>query len=101
MNQKGGRTIAKPDRLTNPEYLDRATVQVNVRVPLRLRQRIDEYLQYMDLPIEKRAPETDDWPTSLGGLVQEAIDNFLVTHPRQLRRGPNVKPKPEVTRKEA
>jgi len=78
--------------MNDPELLNRAMVQVNVRLPVRLRDRMERYLQGMDMPSQKRAPETEDWPDTMQGLVAQAVDEFLLTHKPEGRKGPDAKP---------
>jgi len=78
----------KPPKEIDPKYLERAFIQVNVRVPLILRSGIDEYLAYTSQPEHRRPDNTANWPKSLSGLVILAIEDFLDSHPLQGKRGP-------------
>ena len=78
----------KPTKELPPEYLERAFVQVNVRVPLGLRAEIDEYLAFMAEPEHRRPDNTIAWPGSLSGTVILALEQFLIAHPLQGKRGP-------------
>ena len=60
---------------------------VNIRVPTSLRNRVDRYLNYMKDPESERPKETVDWPDSLTGVVVQALEDFLATHPQQAKRG--------------
>ena len=81
----------KPPRELDPEYLERAFVQVNVRVPLGTRARLDDYLDYVSEPEHRRPEASAHWPMSLSGTVIVAIDEFLNTHPLEGKRGPTAK----------
>ncbi len=78
----------KPPRELDPEYLERAFVQVNVRVPLGTRARLDDYLDYVSEPEHRRPEASAHWPTSLSGTVIAALDEFLEAHPLTGKRGP-------------
>ena len=78
----------KPPEELDPKYLERAFVQVNVRVPLYVRARLDSYLDYVSEPLHRRPDNTAHWPTSLSGTVIVAIDEFLDSHPLEGKRGP-------------
>lgn len=87
------------------KYLESAQVQLNFRIPLRLRMRVDKYTEFMRLPISRRPPHTEEWPSTMTGLVTVAIEEFLANHPLVFRTGPNkpravVKPKAVKKRKE-
>ena len=62
-------------------------VQLNVRIPMRVRVRLDQYQEYMNLPEDQRPPDTIDWPITLAGIVREALDEWLASHPKNLRKG--------------
>lgn len=81
----------KPPKELDPEYLERAFVQVNVRVPLRLRAMVDDYLDYMSQPDHRRPPTTASWPSSLSGTVIIALEEFLINHQLDGKRGPTAK----------
>lgn len=83
----------KQPKEIDPAYLERAFIQVNVRVPLHLRLRIDEFLTFMEGDNPRRPNEADDWPKSLAGLVMESLEDFLDSHPLKERRGPDRRPK--------
>ncbi len=85
----------KPPRELDPEYLERAFVQVNVRVPLGTRARLDDYLDYVSEPEHRRPANTAYWPESLSGTVIAAIEDFLDRHPLTGKRGPTGKHKPK------
>lgn len=72
----------------------RATVQLNTRISLRLRQQMDEYLQYMDRPYPGRLKRSKNWPISNTGIVQVALKEFLENHPQIDRPGPSPDPPP-------
>ncbi len=78
----------QPPKELDPKYLERAFVQVNVRVPLIIRAGIDGYLAYMSEPEHRRPDNTVNWPDSLSGTVIEALTEFLDTHPLEGKRGP-------------
>lgn len=86
---------SRPDR---PAEIDRAyldqLVQLNVRIPLGLRMRLDRFLDYMELPEEDRSKASVDnnWPSSLQELVRQALEEFLAT--RNLKQRPGKDPKP-------
>ncbi len=104
----------KPPKELDPAYLERAFVQVNVRVPLNIRVRADEFLEFMGTKNTRRPKGTEDWPRSLSGLVITALDEYLDSHPTKERTGPDkkedyrrirttvskIKPKPEVVDQE-
>jgi hypothetical protein len=95
------KTIPKKNQKIIEGLLSSSTVQVNVRLPIKLRARMEEFLQYVDQPSEHRVPDSDNWPTSIQGLVQSAIEDYLALHPLETRRGaarprrpkPKIKPK--------
>ncbi len=88
----------------DPEFLKRAHVQLNTRIPLNLRVRLDQYQEYMKQPFLERRKETQDWPSSLAGIVVDALNTFLRDHPQRLRTGPVKDPeyyiKSKITPKE-
>ena len=67
---------------------DQPALQFNVRISIRLRRILDEYLEYMDQPLSKRPPETEDWPDNLTEIANDALTNWLAEHPRHPRKGP-------------
>lgn len=81
-------------------------VQLNVRIPMRTRVRLEQYQEYMELPESERPESTIDWPISLAAIVREALDEWLAEHPKERRRGGRKgEPKPpkvisRITRKE-
>lgn len=82
-----------PDPLQiDPKYLESAQVQLNVRIPLRLRAELDKYLDYMKSPEHRRPPETTYWPSSSTAVVAEALQQFLDNHAQKKRTGPNAPP---------
>ena len=83
----------QPPKELDPKYLERAFVQVNVRVPLRTRARLDDYLDYVSEPEHRRPDNTANWPDSLSGTVIEALTEFLDSHPLEGKRGPTKPPK--------
>ncbi len=83
----------KPTKELDPQYLERAFIQVNVRVPLHLRLAVDEFLAFMSSGNTRRPKGTEDWPKSLSGVVILALEEFLDRHPTKERTGPNYKPK--------
>lgn len=100
--KRGGRYLSpfNPDAPIDisRKYLGKSEVQVNVRIPLRLRIRMDEFLDYMSEPSSKRSVESEDWPDSLASLVRTAIDEFLLSHPQNPRRQNKTGPrKPRTT----
>lgn len=80
------------------EILGQSQVQLNVRIPVRLRVRMEEFLQYQERPLADRIPESEDWPTSMQALVKAAVEDYLARRPLKTRTGSNKsrKPKPEV-----
>jgi len=66
-------------KLTDPIF-DKA-VQLNVRIPLRTRARLDRYMDYMSNQSVQRPHDTLDWPSSLAAIVREALDDWLLAHP--------------------
>ncbi len=67
---------------------DLPALQFNTRVSLRIRRNLDDYLEYMKRPLRQRPPETEDWPTNLTSLTNEALEIWLAEHQRRLRKGP-------------
>ena len=72
----------------DPAYLESAAVQLNTRIPLYLKVSLDEYLAYMKLPESRRPNDTHDWPTSIAGVVQRALREYLDGRSLAERRGP-------------
>lgn len=87
--------------------LNQSTVQVNVRLPVRLRARMEEFLQYMERPPAERVPDSvpkwdkeaeaqiGGWPTSNQALVQAAIEEYLAHRPLKTRTGSDLKRNPD------
>ncbi len=73
------------------KYLERASVQINTRVPLLLRIELDEYLQFMEKPESRRPNVSHDWPKSISGVLNEALEQFIEAHPLKERAGPEKK----------
>jgi hypothetical protein len=80
--------MAKTDQLPSSIKDDQPALQFNVRISLRIRRNLDEYLEYMSLPLEKRPPDTEDWPDNLTQIANDALANWLAEHPRHPRKGP-------------
>ncbi len=79
-------------KLSDP-FFDKMT-QLNVRIPLRTRARLDKYQDYMQRPEVDRPPHTIDWPQSLAAIVREALDEWLSEHtPKSKPPGRPVKEK--------
>lgn len=76
-------------------YLDQL-VQLNVRIPLQLRIRMDQFIDYNQQPDSERSQEAVDnnWPSTLQELTTQALQLFLATHPIKQRRGPKPGRKP-------
>jgi len=89
--------MASPQRIRNEDV----KVQFNTRVTLRMRNSIDDYLDYMDRPMTRRPDETEDWPASIGEIVDEALTTFFADHPKMTRKGPKIPPKPKTQKKPA
>lgn len=73
------------------EILD-LPIQMNVRITVRSRSRLEAYIKYMDRPSTDRPSNTEDWPTTIQGVIQDALDKFLATHPLREKSGPEKKP---------
>ncbi len=81
--------MSTPQRIRN----DDVKVQFNTRVSLRMRNSIDDYLDYMNRPMTKRPDETEDWPDNITDLIDEALTTFFADHPKLTRKGPKIQPK--------
>ena len=60
-------------------------IQLNVRIPVKLKAELIKYVQYMEQPEGRRPTETEDWPDSLSAVARQALEHFLYTHPRHKR----------------
>lgn len=67
-------------------------VAISTRIPVRLKARLDRYRKYMELPQSKRPEETEDWPKSIVDIFEEALNQFLSTHPLKAKPGPSKAP---------
>ncbi len=63
-------------------------LQFNTRISIRIRRDLNLYLEYMDVPLRQRPPETEDWPKHYTAIVNEALEIWLADHPRRFRKGP-------------
>lgn len=91
--------LAKWKERTPSKSAYQGTVQMNLRIPVRLRERLDEFLQYMELDLRQRAPRTEDWPSTLTDLTVQALNDFLATHEKEVRTGPKPKAPEPITPK--
>ena len=73
------------------KYLERASVQINTRVPLLLRIQLDEYLIFMEQLESRRPNPSHDWPKSISGVLNQALEEFIDAHPLKERAGPEKK----------
>lgn len=80
--------------MVDEKYLDQATVQLNVRIPVRLSLELDKYFAYLDRPRTARLKASKDWPKSRQAVVAEALEVFLEDHPLRDRPGPAPDPPP-------
>ena len=87
--------MASPQRVRNDDVM----VQFNTRITLRMRNSFDDYLDYMDKPLDKRPEETENWPTNIVKVVDDALTTFFAEHPKRPRLGPKVLPKPKSNNK--
>lgn len=78
-------------------YLDEL-VQVNVRIPLRLRIRIDKVAEYAKRPQKERPESTYNWPSTVQGVVQEALEEYLASHIIREKSGPKTKPPADLSK---
>lgn len=78
-------------------YLDEL-VQVNVRIPLRLRIRIDKVADYAKRPRKERPESTYNWPSTVQGVVQEALEEYLSSHIIREKSGPKQKPPADLSK---
>ncbi len=83
----------------DPSYLESAAVQLNTRIPLSLKVALDEYLAYMKLPESRRPNDTHNQPTSIAGVVQRALREYLDGRSLKERSGPT-RPEDHTTIKE-
>lgn len=60
-------------------------IQMNVRIPVRLKSELMKYLEYMGQDEGRRPTETEDWPDTLSAVARQALEHFLYTHPRSKR----------------
>ena len=63
-------------------------VQLNTRVSVELRVRMEKYLEYMDKPAAKRPESTEAWPSTIVDMIEDALTTFLADHPLQMKKGP-------------
>lgn len=77
-------------------YLDEL-VQVNVRIPLRLRIRIDKVVEFSRRPRKERPESTYNWPSTVQGVVQEALEEYLSSHIVKEKSGPKPKPPADLS----
>lgn len=78
-------------------YLDEL-VQINVRIPLRLRIRIDKVAEYAKRPRKERPESTYNWPSTVQGVVQEALEEYLARHIVKEKSGPKPKPPADLSK---
>lgn len=78
-------------------YLDEL-VQINVRIPLRLRIRIDKVAEYAKRPRKERPESTYNWPSTVQGVVQEALEEYLSSHIIREKSGPKEKPPADLSK---
>lgn len=66
-------------------------VQLNTRIPLSLRQRLEEHLDALYVLSDKgRLGKLErDWPQTLTGVVEQALENYLASHVPVDRPGPD------------
>jgi hypothetical protein len=83
-----------PERpqIVDEEYMSQAMVQISFRLPLRLRMKLDAYLQAMDRPATQRSEESQDWPKTLQATINRGLEDFLASHVPKNRSGPDMKP---------
>ncbi len=68
---------------------DLPALQLNTRVSIRVRKSLDAYLDYIQTNVPRNLPpEATDWPRTLTGVVNEALEIWLAEHPRRYRKGP-------------
>lgn len=75
-------------------------VQINTRVPIRLRMHLDQYRKYMERPETERPQQTHDWPRTVEEIVSQALKEFLAKHPQKERPGPERARARPVTKKQ-
>jgi len=84
-------------KLSDPLF-DKPT-QLNVRVPLRTRARLDEYLEYIQGEWPQKPVHTLDWPRGVSEVVREALEAWLADHDVQARKARKKEAKPKTTEK--
>lgn len=62
-------------------------VQLNVRIPLRTKARLEAHIEYLEDDSIPKPDETIDWPHSLAGIVREALDDYLASRPNLQKKG--------------
>lgn len=67
-------------------------IQLNSRVTIRTKAKLDAYIQYMDRPETDRPSETHDWPHTIQGTLEQALIEFLAKRPLRDKSGPAKKP---------
>jgi len=86
--------------MTTTEVPDNIKVQMATRISYRTRVSLDEFISYMDLPLIKRPLETEDWPSNIVDVIEDALTTFFAEHPRHPRKGvkdPRKKPAAKAT----
>lgn len=63
-------------------------VQFNTRVSIRMRSTMDDYMDYMQKPLDSRLPESENWPNSIVDIMDDALTTFFADHPQRPRKGP-------------
>lgn len=86
--------MAKSNRLQENDI----KVQFNTRVSFRMRNSIDDYLEYMQRPLQRRPQSTESWPSNIVDIMDEALTTFFADHPRRPRKGPKTQPKRKATK---
>ena len=73
--------------------------QLNTRISYRMRKVMDRYIIYMQKPIAQRPQHTDDWPSNIVDIMDDALTTFFADHPRSPRKGPKIAPEPKTNAK--